>query len=464
MLPAPMSEMSQQKLAVKSGPPPSATHFGLNLVALCASLTSLYFLRQRDLGLENDMLVMLGGCAIPVILLDLLVLKVHRRPSTGLDWDRTFEPSPARVATKMLGLVLSIAPIALAYWQFPEYQGSFYDPLYNLLRRFWLSLVAGSLAYVWFVDGYLVNPQDTYWQLGRCALGHFEDAKGSEIANHYRGWLVKAFFLPLMLVWLHGEARTLVHFDFSNVSFENLRLYDFLYSLIFGLDLLFATAGYMMSFKVIDAHIRTAEPTMYGWAVALFCYQPFYSLFERQYVHYDSGIGFGTWLAPNVWLRWVWAAAIIFLIGIYVLATIAFGVRFSNLTHRGILTNGPYRWTKHPAYVSKNLSWWLASVPFLPNKGWISMIHSCLGIMCVNSMYFFRARTEERHLSRDPVYVEYALWMNDHSYLRWLCKIFPGLKYKPPVGYVPASEKPKDVVTGTEDTLAVTPAPAGSGE
>ena len=39
--------------------------------------------------------------------------------------------------------------------------------------------------------------------------------------------------------------------------------------------------------------------------------------------------------------------------------------RFSNLTHRGIITNGPYRYSKHPAYLAKNLSWWLVSMPFM---------------------------------------------------------------------------------------------------
>jgi protein-S-isoprenylcysteine O-methyltransferase Ste14 len=452
MLSAPMSE--EKLTSTKSGPPASATHFGLNMVALCVSLGSLYFLRKKDLGLENDMLVMLAGAAVPIILFDLLILKVHRRASTGLDWDRNFEPSPIRVATKLLGLAATIAPIAWLYWVFPEYQGSFYDPLYSLLRRFAISLVAGAVAYLWFCDGYLIDPKDAYWQLGRVFLGHREDAKGWDIANHYRGWLVKAFFLPLMLVWLHGEARTLVHFDFNTVSWQNLRLYDFLYSLIFGIDLLFATAGYMMSFKVIDAHIRTAEPTMTGWIVALFCYQPFYSLFERQYVHYDAGFAFGTWLSPWIGIRWVWAGVIIVLITIYVLATIAFGVRFSNLTHRGILTSGPYRYCKHPAYVSKNISWWMASVPFLPHRGVIPAIQHCFLLGCVNTMYFLRARTEERHLSRDPVYVEYALWMNDHSWLRWLCKIFPGLKYKAPDGYVPASTQPAPAASiGTDTTI-----------
>ena len=41
----------------------------------------------------------------------------------------------------------------------------------------------------------------------------------------------------------------------------------------------------------------------------------------------------------------------------------------------------------------------------------------------MNFMYFMRAKTEERHLSRDPVYVEYATWMNAHGWLRFLNRI-----------------------------------------
>jgi protein-S-isoprenylcysteine O-methyltransferase Ste14 len=301
-----------------------------------------------------------------------------------------------------------------------------------MLRRFALPLVVAVPAYMWIVDGYMREPKDAYWQLGRVALGRPGDANAKEIANHYRGWLVKAFFLPLMLVWMHGTVRELVTFNFDGASWENLRAYDFCYSLIFGLDLIFATVGYVMNFRVIDTHIRTAEPTMLGWVVALFCYQPFYSLFERQYVHYDNGHAFGAWLAPYPHFRWVWAMAILFCIGVYVLATFSFGIRFSNLTHRGILTNGPYRFTKHPAYVSKNLSWWLTSVPFLPHEGPAMALKHCLGLAFINFIYFMRARTEEKHLSRDPVYVEYALWMNEHGVLRFLGKWIPFFRYKAP--------------------------------
>jgi protein-S-isoprenylcysteine O-methyltransferase Ste14 len=416
----------------KSTLPASVTHFGLNSIATCLALGTLFFLRRHDLGLENDMLVLMGAAAIPVIVMDVLFLRVHRRSSTGLDWGKDFSPDPGRVATKLLGLATALAPVAIAYWAFSEYHGSFYDPFYGVLRRFWASLTIAAIAYTWVLDGLMVDPRDAYWQLGRVVLRHGSDARPGDIPNLYRGWLVKAFFLPLMLVWMHNETKNLVHFDLSAVSWNNLRIYDFLYSLIFGVDLLYATVGYGLSLKLIDAHIRTAEPTMLGWAVALFCYQPFYSLMERQYVHYDNGLTFGAWLSPWPAVRWVWAGGIIFLIAIYVLATIAFGVRFSNLTHRGILTNGPYRFTKHPAYVSKNLSWWMVSIPFIPHNGWEEALRHSLLLGCVNTIYFLRARTEERHLSRDPTYVAYALWMNDHGVLRFLGRVIPFFKYKAP--------------------------------
>ena len=93
------------------------------------------------------------------------------------------------------------------------------------------------------------------------------------------------------------------------------------------------------------------------------------------------------------------------------MSTAAFGLRFSNLTHRGIITNGPYRWTKHPAYIAKNLSWWLISVPFIAGADWLQAAQSCLLLAGVNLIYLLRAKTEERHLSRDPVYRDYVAFI-----------------------------------------------------
>jgi protein-S-isoprenylcysteine O-methyltransferase Ste14 len=326
----------------------------------------------------------------------------------------------------------------------PEYNGSFYDPLWRFLRRFALSFAIATPLYIFIVDGQMRDPRDAYWQLGRVMLGKWRDANKAAIGNLYLTWLVKGYFVPIMFVWLSNSTHNVVNFDLSMASWSNLKAYDFLYDFIFFIDLLFCTVGYAMSFRVTDSHVRTAEPTFLGWGVALFCYPPFYNMFSRQYVPYDAA-SFGSWLAPHPNLRWAWAFVVLGLITIYVLATIAFGVRFSNLTHRGILTNGPYRFTKHPAYVSKNISWWMVSVPFLLTDGHVtSSIKRCIALGIINFMYFMRAKTEERHLSRDPIYVAYALWMNDNGLLKFLNKV-PIFKYKPPVT-APAVAPPADVV------------------
>jgi hypothetical protein len=98
-----------------------------------------------------------------------------------------------------------------------------------------------------------------------------------DLAKHARGWLVKVFFLPLMITYLHGSLPRIVDFDFSGASWDNLRLYDFLYDGAFLVDLAFATVGYAYSLRAADTHVRSAEPTMFGWVIALLCYQPFFS-------------------------------------------------------------------------------------------------------------------------------------------------------------------------------------------
>ena len=101
----------------------------------------------------------------------------------------------------------------------------------------------------------------------------------------------------------------------------------------------------------------------------------------------------------------------------------SFGGRFSNLTHRGIITNGPYRYTKHPAYLAKNLSWWLLAMPFMVSDGVGAALSRCALLLCLNALYYLRAKTEERHLALDPVYVAYAAWIDEHGLLRWLNRV-----------------------------------------
>jgi protein-S-isoprenylcysteine O-methyltransferase Ste14 len=116
---------------------------------------------------------------------------------------------------------------------------------------------------------------------------------------------------------------------------------------------------------------------------------------------------------PN--LANAWGITILALVLIYGLSTVAFGMRFSNLTNRGIITSGPYRYTKHPAYLAKNLSWWMISMPFLSVLGPAAALRHCLLLGLLNGVYYLRAKTEERHLAADPAYVAYAAWIAERG-------------------------------------------------
>ena len=74
------------------------------------------------------------------------------------------------------------------------------------------------------------------------------------------------------------------------------------------------------------------------------------------------------------------------------------------------------------------------SVPFISDQGWQMGLRNCCLLALLNLIYFARARTEERHLSRDPDYVAYALWINDHGLLRHVGRLLPFLRYRAPAG------------------------------
>ena len=224
------------------------------------------------------------------------------------------------------------------------------------------------------------------------------------------GWCVKAFFLPLMLAWFYDWLDTLHTLGGSGW----MGVFIWAMAALYAIDTLFGTVGYLSTSRAIDAHIRSTDSTWLGWASALACYPPLSLIVLRKWLDYSDGIEWTHWLSGS-WLAALWAIAILSLTGIYAYATVVFGPRFSNLTNRGIITAGPFRWTKHPAYISKNLSWWLIAVPFISDQGASTAFLNCLALAGVNGIYWLRAKTEERHLMRDPIYWEYAEWIARHG-------------------------------------------------
>jgi len=336
-------------------------------------------------------------------------------------------PGPAnlaRVAVKCVGLAGSLGFIALLYWVFPEYnQGEpFYGNYYAALKLLLPAWAVLAAPYIYFVDRRMAQPLDGLWQLGQLLLGRWRGLDLALIGQHLLGWLVKGFFLPLMFTYFCDNLNKLLHYDL-NLLHNFQGIYDWAYFSMYFIDVSLVSMTYLMALRATDTHIRSSEPTVFGWLVALVCYQPFWSLISRQYIDYDTGMSWGAWFHDTPWLYDLWGCLILSTVVLYVWATIAFGARFSNLTHRGIITNGPYRYTKHPAYLAKNLSWWLISTPFMLTGGAQATLRRCLLLGLLNLIYYLRAKTEERHLGLDPVYQRYAEWIDQHGLLRGVNRI-----------------------------------------
>lgn len=406
--------------------PKSAVHGGMALIGLgafAAGLLLVRALRPWDQAWQACLLLM-AWTAVLILGIDLAWNKVHRRASTGLDPAR-HDPSLARTAVKLLGLVGSLALPALAYFTFPFYSDALYDPFFAMLPYLLPVWLVAAVPYFYLVDRRMREPQDGYWQLGQALLLRRREVDGAVLGQHLLGWTVKGFFLPLMFAYMCADMGTALAFGAAGGTQPG---FDAAYTAIFFVDVTLVSVGYLVTFRVTDTHIRSSEPSMLGWVVALACYQPFWGFVSDKFLAYRSDYGWQQWLPAGSLGYAAWGAAILVLSGLYLWATLSFAGRFSNLTHRGILTNGPYRFTKHPAYVAKNISWWLISIPFLSQGGWLDGLLRCLMLLGVNVIYWLRARTEERHLSADPVYVQYAMWMEEHGLLRAIPRL-PGLGF-----------------------------------
>lgn len=426
-------------MAKPEQPPRSATSFTLALVAFAAAFGSIWAIDPAYHPGLSQLITYLPiiPCLTVVLVIALAEWAFPRlgaRSSGALMQSGRRPLDLRRVAVRLCGLVVTLALIAFIYWLFPEYSGAFYAPFWQFLRTV---APAGVLVPVYFMwaDTRLQDPEEEYLSFGYFVIGRWNRARWPLIRHHLLSWGVKGFFLPLMSVYLNEEMQALFNIS-SAISHGHWSSFDLFYHLSYCADLLFCVVGYATSMRLLDSQIRSVEPTVFGWLVALMCYQPFYSVISKYYLQYDDSIYWDNWLQPWPGVRAVWGVLIIVLTCTYALCTVSFGLRFSNLTHRGIITAGPYRFSKHPAYLAKNLSWWLISVPFISDQGFTAGLRNCCLLGLLNLVYYARARTEERHLSRDPVYVAYALWMNEHGLLRGVARLLPFMRYRAPASTV----------------------------
>lgn len=360
----------------------------------------------------------------PMIAWSILVDRVHRRPSTGIDWSnvRAREEILPISTVKITALWATWAILAGLYCLGRWYWDGQYLFAMQVLSLALAPMLILSVPYVLWLDRRMVEPRDHSWHFGAMLLGR-EPYDMAEVKKHWRAWIIKGFFGAFMISILPGGFRDVVEADIAGMLGNPAALAFFLITLLFLVDVQIGTVGYLVTFRPLDAHIRSGNPLLAGWIAALLCYPPFVFGFMggNGLLAYEVNTpGWAWWFGGHPALLALWGALLVLLTAIYAWATVAFGIRFSNLTYRGVLTNGPYRYTRHPAYVSKNLFWWLSTLPFLVSAdgSMVDMIRNTFFLAIVSGIYYWRAKTEEAHLlAEDAKYREYHAWMDRHGLL-----------------------------------------------
>lgn len=420
------------KLRKNGGPPPSdvSVAVGLSGVAglfawllVCRNwpqVSEFFGLSSPQMRLDGPYAALLATlfCALPMVLWSLVVDKVHLRASTEIDWKkrRPLSQTVDISVTKLAGLWVTWVVIAFLYCVARWYWDGQYRFAMDVLMYAALPLVLLSIPYVIWLDRYLIEPRDYTWHFGAMLIGR-EPFDPDLVKKHWRAWAVKGFFTAFMISILPGGWNAVVNAEPAQLLSDPVAFNVALIDVFFLLDVQIGMVGYLLTFRPLDSHIRSANPLLAAWIAALLCYPPFNQMGNGPLDYHVNGSDWAYWLQGQTGLLWLWGGVLVFLTAIYGWATVAFGIRFSNLTYRGVLTNGPYRFTRHPAYLAKNAFWWLSTMPFLALSGSLAdVVRNCFMLGLVSAIYYWRAKTEEAHLlAEDPKYREYHKWMAENA-------------------------------------------------
>lgn len=409
--------------------PESAANYWVNLLCVLAFFAVIFGAHTLVPNLSAVQLTVIALLAtvIPIWMYDIGVVAVYNRSSTGLKPGSITPINHSRVLIKLTGLLATLI-ILFSWYALQRYylNATFLNTFFEVLAFTGPWIVLLIVPYFYSIDRRQNDPYDEYWQVGCLVTGRGDQVNGTVLKEYIRVWLIKGFFIPYVTVLLVRYVELLIGFNWTTSFFT---LFTFGLDLLYTVDIMYAVLGYALTCRYLDTHIRSTEPTFLGWLVCLICYGAFHQHFGIGLLEYDDGVSWNTWLQTFPVSYYIIGATIIGLTLIYSLATVAIGYRMSNLTYRGIITTGPYRFSKHPAYVAKVASWWLISLPFLSLEGPMVATQHTLALVFISIVYFLRARTEENHLSNYPEYVQYAEWINTHGALNFINKVCPYLKY-----------------------------------
>lgn len=309
-----------------------------------------------------------------------------------------------RIFYKSVIFVLQYIAILLSARFFSGFSEGFYQ---NFINDAWLFLpffLVLTPLYIYWVEKKIPQAsQDEYAQIYLMVKGKYLDK--FVLRKFMFKFLLKIIFIPYMYSGVLNNLLYLIH---TPIVMNSEKIGLLLFNLGLTFDMLIAVFGYLFSSSLINNQLKEIDDNIISWTFALLCYPPLYSITE--YINQQQDVLIWSDIIPKdtVWY-WLFFVVLNTLWVVYWLSTIEFGMTFSNLSYRRLINTGVYRYTKHPAYLSKNLYWWLYTLPFFGVAFFsVDWWKNILGLLFLSLLYYGRAMSEEKFLKSFPEYQQYC--------------------------------------------------------
>lgn len=256
-----------------------------------------------------------------------------------------------------------------------------------------------AIFILYFTHQVIINPRLNTWPKYGLLIRELSDGRlrslgvQSKVAG--RAFILKLIFIPFLATWV---VQNIKHIHYLYLNFQEVDLWvinKFALGTIFLVDSFIFLQGYCIESTRLKNNIISVDPTKLGWFVCLICYPPLnYYSFTLVDFHQTSFS-----INVNSQIEAVLTLVITFLWLIFVIASFNLGFKASNLTNRGVVDKGLYKYCRHPAYSSKMMIWFIQALFF--GTYYLSLFLA----FCI--VYVLRAYTEERHLAMGKEYRDY---------------------------------------------------------
>jgi hypothetical protein len=146
---------------------------------------------------------------------------------------------------------------------------------------------------------------------GLLVLGRTDEVDGNVLQDYAAGWLVKGFFAPIMFHTAFEDVQWFLSADFGQQLLAPCGWFDLPLRILYGVDVVWGGTGYLLTLRLFQTHVRSANPALDGWLVCVVCYAPIWGLIYTNYLGYEDGLTWVYWLSDHPILRTAWGVAIL---------------------------------------------------------------------------------------------------------------------------------------------------------